>query len=74
MLPIIVFTIHDILVYRYADALLMMAEIENGLGNPCANYINEIRKRAYGKNYSPAVAYAEGTYADNELRYFERAR
>lgn len=58
---------NDILVYRYADALLMMAEVENGLGNPCANYINEIRKRAYGKNYSLTVAYLEGSYAENEL-------
>ena len=24
----------------------MMAEVENGLGNPCAGYINEVRKRA----------------------------
>lgn len=43
--------ISDIPVYRYADALLMMAEIENGLNNPCASYINEVRKRAYGDTF-----------------------
>lgn len=56
----------DIIVYRYADALLMMAEIENGLGNSCASYINEVRKRAYGSDFE-ANTYTEGTYAENEL-------
>lgn len=56
----------DIIIYRYADALLMMAECENGLGNPCASYINQIRQRAYGNNYS-GHEYTEGTYAENEL-------
>lgn len=57
----------DIFLYRYADALLMMAEIENGLSGTCAAYINQIRQRAYGENYSEAVAYHDGTYAENEL-------
>ena len=56
----------DFIVYRYADALLMMAEVENGLGNPCAGYINEVRKRAYGSDYE-ANKYTEGNYAENEL-------
>lgn len=58
--------ISDVILYRYADALLMMAEIENGLGNPCAPYINEVRKRAYGNAYAENV-YTEGSYAENEL-------
>ena len=54
-------------VYRYADALLMMAEIENGLNNPCASYINEVRKRAYGDTFEENK-YTEGSlYAENEL-------
>ena len=57
----------DIILYRYADAILMMAEIENGLGGDCAKYINDIRQRAYGANYDAAVTYANGTYAENEL-------
>lgn len=57
----------DILIYRYADALLMMAEVENGLGNPCASYINDVRKRAYGANYNAAATYVEGSFAENEL-------
>jgi hypothetical protein len=56
----------DIPVYRYADALLMMAECENGLGNPCASYINRIRRRAYGSNYA-GHEYTEASFAENEL-------
>lgn len=56
----------DVIVYRYADALLMMAEVANGLGKPCASYINTVRQRAYGDNYE-ANKYTEGSYADNEL-------
>lgn len=57
----------DYIIYRYSDAILMMAECENGIGNPCASYINQIRQRAYGDNYSTSVAYTEGSYAENEL-------
>lgn len=45
----------------------MMAEVENGLDNPCASYINQLRKRAYGENYTEALAYTDGTYAENDL-------
>ena len=57
----------DMPVYRYADVLLMYAEIANKEGNDPSTYINQVRQRAYGSNYSPAVAYTNGTFADNEL-------
>lgn len=59
----------DIIVYRYADYLLMRAEVENGLGNPCDSYINAVRERAYGSNYSKeAYGYTDkGNFAENEL-------
>ena len=57
----------DVCLYRYADAILMLAEIENGLTGKCATYLNQIRQRAYGENYSEEVAYVDGTYAENEL-------
>jgi len=40
----------DLVVYRYADALLLGAEIENALGNStqALTYLNSIAKRAYG--------------------------
>ncbi len=39
----------DIVVYRYADALLLSAEIENALGNSslAVDRLNEVAKRAY---------------------------
>ena len=56
----------DIIVYRYSDALLMMAEVKNYLSKPCADYINQVRQRAYGSNYD-ANKYTEGDFATNEL-------
>ncbi|MBR4043895.1 MAG: RagB/SusD family nutrient uptake outer membrane protein [Bacteroidaceae bacterium] len=57
----------DVIMMRYADVLLMMAECENGLGNSCAPWINQVRERAYGDNYSAEVTYTDGDYAANEL-------
>lgn len=58
----------DVLLYRYADVILMLAEIENALGNDCSDYINQIRERAYGANYTDEVAYVDnGDFAANEL-------
>ena len=54
----------DIMVYRYSDVLLMMAECENGISGTCATWLNQVRKRAYG---SDAYAYVDGTFAENEL-------
>ncbi len=56
----------DIVVYRYADVLLMRAEVANGLKEACADYVNQIRRRAYGANYA-AHEFKEGSFADNEL-------
>ena len=58
----------DYPVYRYAEVLLMMAEIENKLGNDPSPYINEIRQRAFGANYNQAVhGYVNQGFAANEL-------
>lgn len=57
----------DIPIYRYADALLMMAEVENGLSGHCADYINQVRKRAYGEYFTDYCKYVDGDYAENEL-------
>ena len=54
----------DVIVFRYADALLMMAEVQNGLGQDPSNYINQIRKRAFGNE---SHKYTNGTFAENEL-------
>ena len=58
----------DIPVYRYADALLLMAEIENKLGNDPSAYINQIRRRAYGSLYNETLhRYTDAGFAANEL-------
>lgn len=58
----------DMVIYRYADALLMMAEVANGLGEDCAPYINQVRQRAYGSNFNASVTYVDNhNYAANEL-------
>ena len=56
----------DVIVYRYADALLLLAEAENFLGNyaAAAGYINQIRERAYGAGYP---AFTAGDFAATEL-------
>lgn len=57
----------DIPVYRYADVLLMYAEIINKQGGDPSPYINQIRQRAYGANYTSANAYTHTTFAAGEL-------
>lgn len=59
----------DVIVYRYPEALLLMAEIENKLGNYAGvkQYVDEVRKRAYGSNFNESVAFTPGSYGDNEL-------
>ena len=58
----------DLVVYRLADAILMMAEIKNMQGQPVNTYINQIRQRAYGINYVAAThGYVNSDFATNEL-------
>lgn len=45
----------DFIVYRYADALLLLAEAKAILGENIAGEINQVRKRAYGAGYNEAV-------------------
>ena len=59
---------NDYIVYRYADALLLMAEIENNLGNDVAPYINEVRQRAYADKWDNNVyGYTNASFEANEL-------
>jgi hypothetical protein len=59
----------DIPVYRYADVLLLLAEIENKLaGGDPSTYINQIRQRAYGSNYSASLhGFVDAGFEANEL-------
>ncbi|MEZ4968986.1 MAG: RagB/SusD family nutrient uptake outer membrane protein [Flavobacteriaceae bacterium] len=55
----------DVIVYRYADVLLMKAEAENALGRDPSVSINKIRLRAYGDNYDDHV-FVNGTVTQND--------
>ena len=44
--------IDDVVLYRYADVLLMKAEAQNALGQDPSDAMNAIRKRAFGSNFS----------------------
>ena len=55
----------DYPIYRYADCLLMLAEVKVLLGEDPAEEINKVRERAYGANYfkenKDKVAYPNDT-------------
>lgn len=42
----------DVIIYRYADLLLMKAEAKNALGMDPSEEINLVRQRAYGDHFS----------------------
>lgn len=57
---------NDVPIYRYADVLLLLAEVKNHLGQDPSNEINQIRQRAYGDNYDPAIhGYSNGSKVEN---------
>ena len=58
--------VDDVPVYRYADALLLLAEVKNLLGEDPSPEINQIRARAYGSSYNALIhGYVKGSKAVN---------
>lgn len=55
----------DILLYRYADVLLMKAEAKNALGQDPSPEINLVRQRAYGTAFASRT-YVNGTKDAND--------
>jgi hypothetical protein len=56
--------------YRLALVYFYLAECENWQGNyqACADYINAVRKRAYGSNWDESkYAYKASTFKNNEI-------
>jgi starch-binding outer membrane protein, SusD/RagB family len=60
----------DVVIYRYADVLLMKAEAKNALGQDPSAEINKVRERAYGVNY-PAHVFVNGSQAANDNAILE---
>ncbi len=59
----------DVPVYRWAEAMLILAEIKNKMGEDPTAEIMEVRQRAYGTN--PAPAFVNGSFEQNEIAIFE---
>jgi len=55
----------DVVLYRYADVLLMKAEAKNALNQDPTTEMNIIRQRAYGTAYSSHV-FVSGTKVQND--------
>jgi len=55
----------DIILYRYADVLLMKAEAKNALGQDPSPEINRVRQRAYGDNFGD-YEFVSGTKEEND--------
>lgn len=60
----------DIILYRYADILLLKAEAKNALDQDPSDEINEIRLRAYGDNFAQHE-FVSGTKEANDYAILE---
>lgn len=64
----------DVILYRYADVLLMIAEAKNGLGMDPSEEINAVRQRAYGDDFSDHEFVNGSPEANSEAILQERLR
>ncbi len=55
----------DVILYRLADVLLLIAEAKNALGQDPSPEINSVRQRAYGTNY-PLHIFVNGSKESND--------
>src|SRR5690606_14301315 len=55
----------DVVIYRYADLLLMKAEAKNALGQDPSDEMNEIRRRAYRDKFAEHI-FVNGTKEEND--------
>lgn len=55
----------DVILYRYADVLLMKAEAKNALGQDPSEEINMVRQRAFGEKFNE-YAFINGTKEEND--------
>ena len=57
--------VDDIVIYRYADILLMKAEAKNALGQDPSVEMNQVRKRAYGDQFDQHL-FTNGSKEQND--------
>lgn len=60
----------DIILYRYADVLLLKAEAKNALGQDPSTEMNEIRMRAFEDNFT-GQEFVSGTKEENDAVILE---
>ncbi len=60
----------DVVLYRYADVLLMKAEAQNALGQDPSDAINAVRERAFGSDFS-GNEFVSGSKEDNDSAILE---
>ncbi len=60
----------DVVLYRYADVLLMKAEAKNALNQDPSDEINAVRMRAYGNKFGQ-YEFVSGTKAQNDYTILE---
>lgn len=56
---------NDVILYRYADVLLMKAEAKNALGQDPSPEINQVRERAYGEHAADHI-FVSGSREQND--------
>lgn len=64
--------IDDVVIYRYADLLLLKAEAKNALGQDPSEEINQIRQRAYGEHFDDFRFMNQGQAQNDEEILKER--
>ncbi len=62
----------DIVLYRFADVLLMKAEAKNALGQDPSTEINMVRQRAYGAAYNNHVFVSSSKVQNDDVILKER--
>ncbi len=62
--------VDDVVLYRYADVLLLRAEVKNALGMDPSDDINAIRRRAYGAYYADHI-FVPGSREQNDNAILE---
>ena len=64
----------DVIIYRYADVLLMKAEAQNALGMDPSEAINAVRQRAYGSTFAEHVFVSGSKEVNDDLILQERLK
>ncbi|MGQ0647255.1 MAG: RagB/SusD family nutrient uptake outer membrane protein [Gemmatimonadaceae bacterium] len=62
----------DVVLYRHADVLLMIAEAKNGLGQDPSSEMNAVRQRAYGASFPSHRFTSAGQQQNDALILKER--